>query len=440
MNPAAFRPMLSRIFLILGVSIGAPAWCAEESADVQPSTGRVTPVFTRMFIAAGRTREHRVIVETTGIVDVKPLDLLFIVDASNSMHRQLDPVRTQAAQMLGTVQAAHSDVRFAVASFSDYFPLHSNDPRDYPWRLDQTFTSDAAQVRAALDRIRILHGGDGPESYARALYEAGQLGWRETARKVVVLFGDSVGHAVDPGRDATPNTEDDLRVESVVRNLAARGVTVVGIYEPKAPAVRDQFEAIAAVTLGHAIALRRGTDAPAAVLAGLARSLQVPPRLIVPAEHREWITEIGPRRSIDIESSEFALTLQVPRDAPSGRRRVKVVATQGTEAATPIGTAEVEIVTGWINDPGIQLGLAVALALVPFAMAWWRALQRQTSSEPYYFNRTYRWLQLAKGIAAFALVTGYVVGVSWIYVRLQEPDTPALSEWLAKAERKIGEL
>lgn len=438
---SAIRKMtLNYIALALGVAIVAPARCAVDAEDAIAAAGRVTPAFTRIFIPQGKMREHRVIVDAPGVITMDPLDLLFLIDCSGSMDRQLGPVRAQASRILAAVKREHPDVRFAVASFSDYFPLHSKDPRDYPWRLDQDFTTDAAGVRAAFERIRILHGGDVPESYARALFEAGRLSWRNTARKVVVLFGDSIGHAIDPGPDMILGTADDLRVERVARGLADRGVIVVGVYEPKAPAVRDQFGAIAAVTRGQAIALRQGTDAPAAALAGLARSLRVPPRLLVPAEHGNWIPEIGPARSVDMESSDFAVTLQVPDDARSGRHRVHVVAVQGTDNTSVIGISEIEIVTGWINDPGLQFVIALAIALLPLAVLAWYALRRETWVNGYYFNGRHRWLHLAKCVATFGLVAGYVGSICWTYAKLQEPDAPTLSEWLAIAEQQMSSL
>ena len=103
-------------------------------------------------------------------------------------------------------------------------------------------------VAAAISRLQITPGMDGPESYTRALYESyadTNVTWRSGAKRVMVNFGDSVPHDCnlnegipgtgstvhstggDPGRDGIMGTSDDLDLQDVLAGMASNHVVLL---------------------------------------------------------------------------------------------------------------------------------------------------------------------------------------------------------------------
>jgi hypothetical protein len=78
--------------------------------------------------------------------------------------------------------------------------------------LWQALTSNEALVETAIENLstsEVAHfGGDGPETYGRALYETAtnpRVGWRAGARHEIVMIGDNVPH--------TPNVNEGIPSE-----------------------------------------------------------------------------------------------------------------------------------------------------------------------------------------------------------------------------------
>ncbi|MFB6151901.1 MAG: hypothetical protein ABEJ40_08865 [Haloarculaceae archaeon] len=179
---------------------------------------------------------------------VSRVDVLFCFDTTSSMEEEINAVKRRAEQIMSDIAGRDLEAAFAVAGFSDYPGRYSaygyeeqyGADSDVPWQVYQAVTEDVASVRSALGEVPLKNGEDGPENYTRALYEMrhGDLGWREGALRVAVLFGDSIPHdddfhedagewgsypsgstGYDPGRDAEMYTADDLDFQTVVENL-----------------------------------------------------------------------------------------------------------------------------------------------------------------------------------------------------------------------------
>ncbi|MBK9233371.1 MAG: VWA domain-containing protein, partial [Anaerolineae bacterium] len=145
------------------------------------------------------------------------LDVVFVFDVTGSMSAEIDQMKARATEIVQRVQAIVPDTVFAVATLSDYprvtggeslFDVLGNlisfgSGDDYPWRMDLDFTPQATRVQSAINNIQLMDGGDGPESYLRALQEVQNLSWRPRTRRIVVLFGDSYAHDPDPGPGCT---------------------------------------------------------------------------------------------------------------------------------------------------------------------------------------------------------------------------------------------
>lgn len=212
---------------------------------------------------------------------VRQVDVAFVFDVTGSMSDVLNVAKRESLNIMADLVATAPDTAFAAASFADYpngggsfFGLFGSaeygDDGDYPWRLDQDVTTDQNAVSAGINRMALLSGGDGPESYNRALYETRFLSWRPGAQRIVVLFGDafphdeSYGSGADPGRDAEVGTADDLALDDVIAQLVADEIAVIGIIADSG--AEEFFTLLAEQTGGQVFALRRAEDVPAAVV------------------------------------------------------------------------------------------------------------------------------------------------------------------------------
>jgi hypothetical protein len=189
-----------------------------------------------------------------------PVDILFEIDVTGSMDGEIDEVKASATDIMDDIRAAVPDSRFGLVSFCDYparyeycgYVAAYGDEGDYPYKLDSALTADTVAVETAINGLSLGYGADGPEDYTRVLYEAGAdpvIGWRDGAIKIIVMFGDAPTHdcdfytpsstGVDPGRDGKEGTADDLDFETVVADLAAKGVIVLAIDSSASPSPND---------------------------------------------------------------------------------------------------------------------------------------------------------------------------------------------------------
>jgi hypothetical protein len=191
---------------------------------------------------------------------VEALDLLIIMDVSSSMEEQLDIAQQQTSTLMTALRQDIPDLQFGVASLVDY-PSAEGNAADYPWRLNQALTADTTQVQAALNQVVLLDGGDPPESYVRALSEAGdaaQIGWRSGARHIIVFWGDASAHNPDPGVDGQPDTEDDLQFDQVLSALRDQAIRIYAISFGNP----TDFERMARVTGGAFLSGHSAADLP----------------------------------------------------------------------------------------------------------------------------------------------------------------------------------
>jgi len=87
--------------------------------------------------------------------------------------------------------------------------------RDYPPQ-DRSFvtknfgfTSNLAVMQKNLRALVATGGGDGPEAQTAALSEALNMGWRDSAHKIVVLITDAPPHGIGENRDGFPKGSPD---------------------------------------------------------------------------------------------------------------------------------------------------------------------------------------------------------------------------------------
>jgi hypothetical protein len=130
-------------------------------------------------------------------------DVMFLFDTSGSMSGELEEAEKEMLSVMGNINAKLPDVHYGVAEVRDYpFGEGLSEAElealpEKPWKLDQPLTSDLTAVQKAIEPLTAFGGGDGPESYGRALWETDtnpNVGWREGAQHVIILVADNVPH------------------------------------------------------------------------------------------------------------------------------------------------------------------------------------------------------------------------------------------------------
>ena len=155
------------------------------------------------------------------------LDIVFAFDQSASMENMIDGAKQDASKLMQTLGARIGTQNFGVAGFSDYI--------DMPYALYQPLTGNYADVQSAIDKLTLYNGGDPPEACGRLMYESYSdvhFGWRSNSTHYLIIFGDSVPHDPDAGRDGVLGSADDLVLNKVLAGAAANHITVIYVSDP----------------------------------------------------------------------------------------------------------------------------------------------------------------------------------------------------------------
>ena len=129
-------------------------------------------------------------------------DVMLVFDTSGSMGAVLEEAKKEIKEVVASVSTTLPDVHYGVAEVRD-FPESEEEAGssfEKPWKLDVPLTADLGAVQSGIEPLSAEGGGDGPESYGRALWETDtnpNVGWRPEARHVIILVADNVPHDND---------------------------------------------------------------------------------------------------------------------------------------------------------------------------------------------------------------------------------------------------
>ncbi len=330
-------------------------------------------------------------------------DVVFVFDVSGSMNSVLQSAAANATTIMSDLAALLGDVQFGVVGFSDYPVLPYGAPSDHPYILHQALTGDRSKVQNALNGLTLENGEDTPEAYSRALYEMYSdpaVGWRTGSRRFVIMFGDSVPHDSDPGRDGSLNTADDLEFDAVLDELRDEQMTLLFVSSTNETAIQDNWKQWVSKTYagGNSVTLADAKDLPNTVkglIAGATRHIGNLQLVTDPPSYQSWIQVTPPNlSSLDIPDTGLTENFQVVVAPPSGataganRFQVQAIADGAVLAIwnvdlTISGTcAPAPAPTPVINNPNGQITAAcpdwswwlLPLLLLPLAfLLWWLA-------------------------------------------------------------------
>jgi Mg-chelatase subunit ChlD len=146
----------------------------------------------------------------------KALDLVFVLDSTESMMDDIAKVRELVVPMLEEALAPYPAWRVALVLYKDYF-------EDFLVREAVPFTSDLARFRKGLGSFRVQGGRDIPEAVYEALDGALRLPWAPASDRKIVLIGDAPPH---------PRPRGKITKEGVEALAAEKGVEMNVIILP----------------------------------------------------------------------------------------------------------------------------------------------------------------------------------------------------------------
>lgn len=446
---------LMAMFATLGLLAGCTKSVSHETGA---GIVELTPASKTRYTLFSSRIEHEVhIAIPASAVEKTELDVLLLFDRTGSMHSVIEKIGGTAQELVGDIQNITPKTRFAVGTLADYYPLYTKEVGDSPWQLVTPFQTDPAMIGQAINSIRLSDGGDLPEAYVRALWEASRLDWRGNATKLIVMFGDSTHHDPDPGSDGLLGTADDLTMQQALSALKSRGIHVAGIYcEPNSIAgivgrwISNLFGAgseaeqlyvgmwgeIAKQTDGMAVRLDDTDKLFPLVHAAIVQSILPQPIItevaLAPDERRSL--SLVRADAVDLTEKvhpRFRLHIAIAPGTPAGAYvlPLRAVISVGSELVDlPFN---VRVVTGWYNFP---LWLVIPFFLSVILLALWLSkllLQKQVD---HYYNvlghgpRRQANYDLAFRILRWLLWIVIILAMLGVLIYLF--DGPVLSQWM----------
>jgi vacuole morphology and inheritance protein 14 len=123
-------------------------------------------------------------------INTVTLDLLFIMDITESMQDLLDETRDSIKYILDKIKrdSPGIDVRFSYEGYRDFADLKEG---QVYYTID--FETDMDVFKSKLDEITCIGGGDDAEDVAGGLNAGLNMNWRSNAR-YAILIADAPGH------------------------------------------------------------------------------------------------------------------------------------------------------------------------------------------------------------------------------------------------------
>jgi len=319
-------------------------------ANGQP-VGNLRPDNVKVFEDGKQAK----IVDFRGVGQGRPVDIIFVLDVTESMQPYIDAVKQNIITFVQDLQANSRDYRLGLVTFEDY--VVSEYP-DCNCAYRNSFTSNVHEFTNWVSGLHAGGGGDIPEDQLDALAYAASFPFRPEAQGIIIIVTDAPPHH---DGDGSANTQHDQafwdhhkRGEQVTSETGSKvaallkknGLTLYAVVPP--PFIAPEYQEIVDATHGKSYN-------------------------IITEEGRfaSLVREIG--HSI---ATEYSLTYVTPRPIEDGTdRSVELQVTYNGDSATANTSYQVRGIGGAaINVPeGGGLGGAntQGTGLEQLAFKWW---------------------------------------------------------------------
>ncbi len=126
------------------------------------------------------------------------LDLIFVIDTTGSMEDDIEAVKTEARQIVNNVAASTVSWQIGIVTYRDQPVTPYGDADDYQSRIEVPFSSEREDIIGAINAIEVGGGGDESESVYSGIMTAIGFGWRDGAKKAIIVMGDAPPHDPEP--------------------------------------------------------------------------------------------------------------------------------------------------------------------------------------------------------------------------------------------------
>ena len=297
------------------------------------------------------------ILDFRGVGQGRPVDIVFVLDVTESMQPYIDAVKQNVISFAQDLQSNSRDYRLGLVTFEDY--VVSAYP-DCNCAYRNSFTSDVKQFSDWVGTLHAGGGGDIPEDQLDALAYAAKFPFRPEAEGIIIIVTDAPPHHDGDGSADSAHDQafwdhhtrgqqvTDLTGTKVADLMKKNGLTLYAVVPP--PFIAPEYQEIVDATHG--------------------RSYN-----IITEEGRfpSLVREIG--HSI---ATEYSLTYRTPRPIEDGTNRsVQLKVDYNGESGEAETAYQVRGLGGAaINvpaDEGTLGGNATGTGLKQISFNWWNA-------------------------------------------------------------------
>jgi hypothetical protein len=295
------------------------------------------------------------IIDFRGVGQGRPVDIVFVLDVTESMQPYIDAVKQNVIAFAQDLQANSRDYRLGLVTFEDY--VVSAYP-DCNCAYRNSFTSDVKQFTDWVGTLHAGGGGDIPEDQLDALAYAAKFPFRPEAEGIIIIVTDAPPHHDGDGSADTAHDQafwdhhthgvqvTDLTGSKVAEQLKKNGLTLYGVVPP--PFIAPEYQEIVDATHG--------------------RSYNI---ITEEGRFASLVREIG--HSI---ATEYSLTYRTPRPIEDGTNRsVELKIDYNGESGGAETSYQVRGLGGAaINvpeDTGTASGNTTGTGLKQFSFSWW---------------------------------------------------------------------
>jgi hypothetical protein len=198
------------------------------------------------------------ILDFRGVGQGRPVDIVFVLDVTESMQPYIDAVKQNVISFAQDLQSNSRDYRLGLVTFEDY--VVSAYP-DCNCAYRNSFTSDVKQFTDWVGTLHAGGGGDIPEDQLDALAYAAKFPFRPEAEGIIIIVTDAPPHHDGDGSADSAHDQafwdhhtrgvqvTDLTGTKVADQLKKNGLTLYAVVPP--PFIAPEYQEIVDATHGR---------------------------------------------------------------------------------------------------------------------------------------------------------------------------------------------
>jgi hypothetical protein len=198
------------------------------------------------------------IIDFRGVGQGRPVDIVFVLDVTESMQPYIDAVKANVIEFAQDLQSNSRDYRLGLVTFEDY--VVSSYP-DCNCAYRDSFTSDVKQFTDWVGTLNAGGGGDIPEDQLDALAYAAKFPFRPEAEGIIIIVTDAPPHHDGDGSADSAHDQafwdhhtrgvqvTDQTGTKVADLLKKNGLTLYAVVPP--PFIAPEYQEIVDATHGR---------------------------------------------------------------------------------------------------------------------------------------------------------------------------------------------